>query len=207
MDRINQPGPGPERKPQPPAPPQGRTVSAGDATLEGAYATNILIMSTREEFMVDFMSNFPPRARIVSRVVLTPAHVTRVLQAMQDALQKYETHFGPLPELAPAEKPKTQTNISEFYKSVRLPDEIIGGAFANYLEVSSRKDDFLLDFQTTFPPMPRLTARVVVPAAAFKRMIPVVINSIKNHEQRFGPVPPGGQQPPPAPGGDRFTLN
>jgi hypothetical protein len=210
MDRINQPGPGPipgpGRQPQPQ--PATRQVSAADATLEGAYATNLVIMSSREEFMVDFMSVFPPKPRIVARIVLAPAHVPRVLRAMQDALEKYEKPFGPLPELVPTEKPKTQTNLGEFYNSLRVPDEVVGGVFSNYLEISQRKDDFLLDFQTNFPPVHRLNARVIVPAPAFKRMIPVVINSIKSHEQRFGPIEPGGSPPPPpAAGGGGFTLN
>ena len=215
MDRMNQPagfGPNrdPNREPQhaQPQPPAGaRQVSATDAVLEGSYATNLIVMSSREEFMVDFMSTFPPKPRIVARVVLAPGHITRVLRAMQDALDKYEKHFGPLPELVPAEKPKTQTNLGEFYNALRVPDDVVGGVFSNYLEISQRKDDFLLDFQTNFPPVNKLNARVIVPAAAFKRMIPVVINSIKSHEQRFGPIEAGGGSPPPTGSGDRFTLN
>src|SRR5689334_8865461 len=167
---------------------EARTVSASEELLEGSYATNAIILSTKDEFMIDFMTVFPPKPRIVSRVVVTPTHMAKILEVWKTALSKYEAHFGALPELAVSDKPKTKSNAGEFYQHVKLPEDLLGGAFANSMEVNSRKDDFLISFQTVFPPKPRLTARVIMPVTAFKRMIPVAADAIKNFEQKHGPI-------------------
>jgi hypothetical protein len=77
-------------------------VKAPDAILGGVYANNMLVLHTREEFILDFMMIAPPAGTITARVVCSPGHMKRIVGALQDNLKKYEDAFG---KLAPAAEP------------------------------------------------------------------------------------------------------
>jgi len=63
---------------------------------QGKYANLAIIGHSQTEFIIDFASVMPGQknANIVSRIVLAPEHAKRLLAALQDNLQKYETNFG-----------------------------------------------------------------------------------------------------------------
>lgn len=77
-------------------------------TSKGAYANFALISHSETEFVLDFSMLQPqtPKARVVSRVITSPAHMKRLVAAMQDNVRKYEARFGPIraDEAAPAPK-------------------------------------------------------------------------------------------------------
>jgi len=60
----------------------------------GAYANNAVVSHTREEFIVDFLMTTPPAGTVVSRVILSPGHLKRLIKALGDNLAKYEQTFG-----------------------------------------------------------------------------------------------------------------
>ncbi len=65
----------------------------------GVYANNMVVSHTREEFVLDFITVFQPRAGIVTaRVVLSPGHLKRVVRALSENLARYEARFGALTE-------------------------------------------------------------------------------------------------------------
>ncbi len=63
---------------------------------DGTYSNMVIISHSSSEFVLDFIRVMPntPKARIKSRVILTPQHAKRLLNALQDNLQKYEQQFG-----------------------------------------------------------------------------------------------------------------
>ena len=73
-------------------------VKLPDEVLKGAYANNMQVMHTREEFVMDFMNVFPPQGIVTARVLVSPEHFKRMVAAFQDNLKKYEEQFGKINE-------------------------------------------------------------------------------------------------------------
>jgi len=64
----------------------------------GVYANNMMVAHTREEFIMDFIMVAPPEGAVNSRVIVSPGHMKRILAALQDNLDKYESQYGPIAE-------------------------------------------------------------------------------------------------------------
>ncbi len=69
----------------------------------GVYANNMLVAHTKEEFIMDFMMVVPPTGTVTSRVIISPGHMKRIINALQDNVKKYEESFG---TIQAAEEPK-----------------------------------------------------------------------------------------------------
>ena len=69
----------------------------------GAYANNMFVTHTKEEFIMDFVMVAPPAGAVTARVVTSPGHMKRIIDALQNNVKKYEDKFG---KIAPAEEPK-----------------------------------------------------------------------------------------------------
>ena len=63
---------------------------------EGIYSNLAIISHSPQEFVVDFIRIMPgvPKAKVKSRVVLTPEHAKRLMKALIDNVKKYESQFG-----------------------------------------------------------------------------------------------------------------
>jgi len=70
----------------------------------GQYSNLAAIRHTKEEFIFDFAFIFPdgPMGKLVSRMILSPAHVKRFAEALEANLKRYEENFG---SITPAETP------------------------------------------------------------------------------------------------------
>lgn len=70
----------------------------------GQYSNIAAIRHTREEFIFDFAFLFPdgPVGKLVSRIIISPAHAKRFMEALGANLKRYEENFGPI---IPAEPP------------------------------------------------------------------------------------------------------
>ena len=74
-------------------------IKLPDHLVGGAYANNMVVVHTREEFVLDFMSLCNPRAGIVTaRVIVSPGHLKRIVRALSENLARYEALFGELAE-------------------------------------------------------------------------------------------------------------
>ncbi len=87
-----------ENKPQQQPGQKQIQIKAKDEVLAGKYANVAQVSHTKEEFILDFMSIFPPAGTLNSRVIMSPGHYKRMIKAMQDNLQKYESSFGSVQE-------------------------------------------------------------------------------------------------------------
>ena len=74
----------------------------------GAYANNMQVNHTKEEFILDFMLLAPLTGAITSRVIISPGHMKRVLKVLQDNFSNYEKAYG---QIESAQEPKTQGQI------------------------------------------------------------------------------------------------
>jgi hypothetical protein len=76
-------------------------IKIPDEVLRGAYANQMVVAHTREEFVLDFINLFRPGGIVNARIIVSPGHLKRMIRALQDNLQRYEADFGPLSEAAP----------------------------------------------------------------------------------------------------------
>ncbi len=67
-----------------------------EATAQGQYANLAIISHSASEFVIDFAAIMPgvPKAKIKSRIVLSPEHAKRLLLSLQDNITKYESAVG-----------------------------------------------------------------------------------------------------------------
>jgi len=70
-------------------------IRASDADLKGVYSNSMRVTHTQEEFVLDFFNIMlaDNSGILVSRIITSPGHFKRMIQALQDNLQKYESHF------------------------------------------------------------------------------------------------------------------
>lgn len=76
------------RKPQPPA--GTMTIKIKDELQPGVYSNKAIIAHSRDEFVFDFLADFPPGPALVARIVTAPAHAAAFLEALRDNIARYE---------------------------------------------------------------------------------------------------------------------
>lgn len=78
----------------------------------GSYSNLAIISHSQSEFIIDFATVLPGlvKPEISNRIVMTPEHTRRLLNALMDNINKYESQFG---KIAGAE-PKGTFNLADF---------------------------------------------------------------------------------------------
>ncbi|MFN4972603.1 MAG: DUF3467 domain-containing protein [Bacteroidota bacterium] len=71
-------------------------IELSEEVAEGIYSNLAIITHSNSEFVVDFVRIMPgvPKAKVKSRIVLTPEHAKRLLLALGDNIRKYEDLNG-----------------------------------------------------------------------------------------------------------------
>lgn len=71
-------------------------IELSEEIAEGIYSNLAMIAHSNSEFVIDFIRLMPgvPKARVKSRVIITPEHAKRLLAALRDNIDKYEATFG-----------------------------------------------------------------------------------------------------------------
>lgn len=71
-------------------------IELPEEVAEGQYVNLAMIAHSSSEFVVDFIRMMPgvPKAKVKSRVVLTPEHAKRLLMALAENVKKYEEQNG-----------------------------------------------------------------------------------------------------------------
>lgn len=73
-------------------------IELSEEIAEGIYSNLAMIAHSNSEFVIDFIRLMPgvPKAKVKSRIVITPEHAKRLLAALKDNIEKYEAAFGPI---------------------------------------------------------------------------------------------------------------
>ncbi|MBL3655011.1 MULTISPECIES: DUF3467 domain-containing protein [Fulvivirga] len=81
-------------------------IELSEETAEGVYANLAMIAHSNSEFVIDFIRLMPgvQKAKVKSRIVITPEHAKRLLNALNDNIQRYEDTFGPIKKTEEAPK-------------------------------------------------------------------------------------------------------
>jgi hypothetical protein len=85
-------------------------IELDDKTAEGTYANLAIINHSVSEFIVDFISVMPgqPKAKVKSRIILTPQHAKRLVKALAENVKRFEKSHG---EIKDYEQPPIPMNF------------------------------------------------------------------------------------------------
>ena len=81
--------------------PQGQiNIELDEKIAEGIYSNLAIINHSNSEFVLDFVSVMPgvPKAKVKSRIILTPQHAKRLLKALAENIHRFETAHGEIKE-------------------------------------------------------------------------------------------------------------
>lgn len=75
-------------------------IELPDEIAEGTYSNLAIISHSNSEFVLDFIQIVPnmPKAKVKSRVILTPFHAKRLMRALGENIRKFENQFGNIAE-------------------------------------------------------------------------------------------------------------
>ena len=87
-----------DQKENPKNKPNQINIELSEEIAEGIYSNLAMIAHSNSEFVIDFIRLMPgvPKAKVKSRIVITPEHAKRLLSALNDNITKYESTFGPI---------------------------------------------------------------------------------------------------------------
>jgi hypothetical protein len=85
-------------------------IELDEKIAEGIYSNLAIINHSASEFVVDFVTLMPgiPKAKVKSRIVLTPQHAKRFLKALGENIHRYELANG---EIKDTEQPAIPLNF------------------------------------------------------------------------------------------------
>ncbi|SNR64569.1 Protein of unknown function [Lutibacter agarilyticus] len=85
-------------------------IELDDKTAEGTYSNLAIINHSVSEFIVDFISVMPgqPKAKVKSRIILTPQHAKRLAKALAENVKRFEQAHG---EIKDYEQPPIPMNF------------------------------------------------------------------------------------------------
>ena len=84
-------------------------IKAKDEDLKGVYSNLMILSHTKEEFCLDFINTFNPPT-LTSRVLMSPTHLKRMANVLEQTLKKYEERFG---AITLTEEPKREIGFKQ----------------------------------------------------------------------------------------------
>lgn len=85
-------------------------IELDESVAEGTYSNLAIINHSVSEFIVDFITVMPgvPKAKVKSRIILTPQHAKRLTKALAENVQRFEEANG---EIKDYEQPPIPMNF------------------------------------------------------------------------------------------------
>lgn len=71
-------------------------IELGEKEAEGNYSNLAIISHSGAEFIIDFTRILPgiPKAKVHSRIIMTPQHCKMFLNAMKENIDRFEAQYG-----------------------------------------------------------------------------------------------------------------
>ena len=71
-------------------------IELDESIAQGLYSNLVIVNHSPTEFVLDFINVMPgaPKAKVRSRIILTPDHTKKFINALDENLDKYEKSFG-----------------------------------------------------------------------------------------------------------------
>lgn len=85
-------------------------IELDQEVAEGTYANLAIINHSVSEFVVDFINIMPgvPKAKVKSRIILTPQHAKRLSKALAENVKRFEDAHGDIKDY---DKPPVPLNF------------------------------------------------------------------------------------------------
>ena len=82
---------------------EGLNIELPEEVAQGVYSNLAIINHSPSEFVVDFIQMMPglPKAKVKSRIILTPQHAKRLMKALHDNVSKFENQNGSIKDIDP----------------------------------------------------------------------------------------------------------
>ena len=76
-------------------------IELSEEVAEGIYSNLAIITHSQSEFVIDFIKIMPgiPKARVKSRILLTPQHAKRLAKALTENVGKFEQIHGKIKDI------------------------------------------------------------------------------------------------------------
>jgi hypothetical protein len=84
--------------------PQQIQINTGDEMMRGRYSNSLIVSHSPEEFILDWLINSPSGTFLVSRTIVSPGSLRKIISALVDNLEKYERQYGPIKVIESAEQ-------------------------------------------------------------------------------------------------------
>ena len=77
-------------------PEQQLNIELTEEMADGEYANLAIITHSFAEFVMDFVNVMPnvPKAKVKSRIVMTPVHAKRLMRALVENVKRFEAQHG-----------------------------------------------------------------------------------------------------------------
>ena len=176
--------------PQPdPSQPQHLSARVPEHVSRGVYSSGVLVLTGGSEFVLDFLQTLGHPAQIVARVVIPHVMLPQIVEALRKNLSIYAERFGPPPEI-PGQPPKPQQeqrkqSAQEVYDELKLPDDLLSGAYANGVMVGHSATEFRLDFLTNMLPRTAVSCRVFLAAPQVPRLLQTLATTQEQFQERL----------------------
>ena len=79
-------------------PKQKQEVKIADNIPGAEYANAMQVNHNRDEFQMVFLNVMGASGKVAGKIISTPGHFKRMINAMRDNLDKYEKQFGEISE-------------------------------------------------------------------------------------------------------------
>lgn len=75
-------------------------IELSEDVADGVYSNLAIITHSNSEFVLDFVRIMPgmPKAKVKSRILVTPQHAKRLMRALADNINKFESMHGNIRE-------------------------------------------------------------------------------------------------------------
>ncbi len=78
-------------------------IELSEEIAQGKYSNLAIISHSPSEFIIDFVRIIPgvPKAKVQSRIILTPDRAKALFDALSDNIAKYEASYGKIKQVNP----------------------------------------------------------------------------------------------------------
>lgn len=167
-----------------------------DRVTRGAFSTGAIVMTGNSEFIIDFIQSVGNPASVASRVILPHAVMPQFIEALRKNLEIYKNRFGDPPALPKNPNPPKPPSAQEIYDDLKLPDDMLSGAYANGVMIGHTASEFKFDFLTNLFPTSAVSSRVFLSAPQVPRLLDSLQGTFRQFQQRIQQQQQQQQKPP-----------
>ena len=76
-------------------------IELDESIAQGLYSNLVIVNHSPTEFVLDFINVMPgaPKAKVRSRIILSPEHSKRLLLALKNNIETYEKNYGKIKDI------------------------------------------------------------------------------------------------------------